>query len=182
MLFALHQLFHFLNLGAGFMGGLSLWFVDFSAHVHKASINSLFLRGVIISAASSPGSLRGLNRWIHTQYLAPLSANTQQLLIVVKNQSLPLMEWMVLAPSYFTSSGLTFLICKMGSTVYLPSCSVIPDCLQPHGLWPARLFCPWNSQPRIFLDDLLNALGSSLQPPEWLKHKAKENNLNCWWR
>ena len=23
--------------------------------------------------------------------------------------------------------------------------SVVSDSLQPHGLWPARLFCPWNS-------------------------------------
>ena len=25
------------------------------------------------------------------------------------------------------------------------SCSVIPDSLQPHGLWPTRLLCPWDS-------------------------------------
>ena len=25
------------------------------------------------------------------------------------------------------------------------SCSVMSDSLQPHGLSPARLFCPWNS-------------------------------------
>ena len=24
------------------------------------------------------------------------------------------------------------------------SCSVEPDCLQPHGLQPTRLFCPWD--------------------------------------
>ena len=24
------------------------------------------------------------------------------------------------------------------------SCSVVSDCLQPHGLYPARLLCPWN--------------------------------------
>ena len=23
-------------------------------------------------------------------------------------------------------------------------CSVMSDSLRPHGLWPARLFCPWN--------------------------------------
>ena len=25
------------------------------------------------------------------------------------------------------------------------SCSVLSDCLQPHGIHPTRLFCPWNS-------------------------------------
>ena len=25
------------------------------------------------------------------------------------------------------------------------SCPVMPDSLQPHGLWPARLLCPWGS-------------------------------------
>ena len=25
------------------------------------------------------------------------------------------------------------------------SCSVVPDSLWPHGLWPARLLCPWDS-------------------------------------
>ena len=25
------------------------------------------------------------------------------------------------------------------------SCSVLSDSLQPHGLWPARLLCQWNS-------------------------------------
>ena len=24
-------------------------------------------------------------------------------------------------------------------------CSVVSDSLQPHGLWPARLLCPWDS-------------------------------------
>ena len=24
------------------------------------------------------------------------------------------------------------------------ACSVVSDSLWPHGLWPARLFCPWN--------------------------------------
>ena len=24
------------------------------------------------------------------------------------------------------------------------SCSVVSDSLQPHGLWPARLLCPWD--------------------------------------
>ena len=28
------------------------------------------------------------------------------------------------------------------------SCSVMSDSLQPHGLWPARLLCPWNSPGR----------------------------------
>ena len=27
--------------------------------------------------------------------------------------------------------------------------SVVSDSLRPHGLWPARLFCPWDSQVRI---------------------------------
>ena len=135
-----YELFHFFNLGAGFMGGFSLWFVDFSAHVHKAStVVFFFFKGVIISAASSPGSLRGLNGWMRTQYLAPLSANTQQLLTVVKNQSLPLMEWMILAPGYFTSSDLTFLICKMGSAMCIPSCSVISDSATP---WTAARQAP----------------------------------------
>ena len=98
-----------------------------------------FFKGVIISAASSPGSLRGLNGWMRTQYLAPLSANTQQLLTVVKNQSLPLMEWMILAPGYFTSSDLTFLICKMGSAMCIPSCSVISDSATP---WTAARQAP----------------------------------------
>ena len=29
------------------------------------------------------------------------------------------------------------------------SCSVVSNSLQPHGLQPIRLFCPWNSQARI---------------------------------
>ena len=28
------------------------------------------------------------------------------------------------------------------------SCSVVPDSLTPHGLWPARLLCPWDSPGR----------------------------------
>ena len=27
--------------------------------------------------------------------------------------------------------------------------SVVSDSLRPHRLWPARLFCPWDSQVRI---------------------------------
>ena len=29
------------------------------------------------------------------------------------------------------------------------SCSVMPDSLQPHGLEPARLLCPWNSTGKV---------------------------------
>ena len=29
--------------------------------------------------------------------------------------------------------------------LYNESCSVVSDSWQPHGLWPARLLCPWNS-------------------------------------
>ena len=28
-------------------------------------------------------------------------------------------------------------------------CSVVSDSLQPHGLWPTRLLCPWDFQARI---------------------------------
>ena len=38
---------------------------------------------------------------------------------------------MILAPGYFTSSDLTFLICKMGSAMCIPSRSVIPDSATP---------------------------------------------------
>ena len=31
---------------------------------------------------------------------------------------------------------------KLGDVL---SCSVMSDSLQPHGLWPMKLFCPWNS-------------------------------------
>ena len=32
--------------------------------------------------------------------------------------------------------------------VVTESCSVVSDSLQPRGLWPARLLCPWNSPGR----------------------------------
>ena len=47
----------------------------------------------------------------------------------------------------FKHSWLSFLICKMWITVCVcaPSPSVVSDSLQPHGLQPARLLCPWDS-------------------------------------
>ena len=36
-------------------------------------------------------------------------------------------------------------ICYCGSDTMCVSCSVEADSLWPHGLWPARLLCPWHS-------------------------------------
>ena len=44
------------------------------------------------------------------------------------------------------------------------SCSVMSDSLQPHGLWPTRLLCPWNSQgknPKMGFHSLLQGLFST---------------------
>ena len=38
------------------------------------------------------------------------------------------------------------ILFSVGITV---SCSVVSDSLQPHGLHPTRLLCPWDSQARI---------------------------------
>ena len=33
----------------------------------------------------------------------------------------------------------------VGNVLLVRCCSVMPNLLQPHGLWPARLLCPWDS-------------------------------------
>ena len=52
-----------------------------------------------------------------------------------------------LSASFLTSLGLSFSIRRMG-VMGMTSCSdasVVSDSLQPHGLQPARLLCPWDS-------------------------------------
>ena len=36
------------------------------------------------------------------------------------------------------------LLAALKSTMCVVSCSVVSNCLWPHGLYPARLLCPWN--------------------------------------
>ena len=36
-------------------------------------------------------------------------------------------------------------IILLAAAYHLHVCSVMFDSLQPHGLWPARLLCPWDS-------------------------------------
>ena len=38
-----------------------------------------------------------------------------------------------------------YISCKICACVYVLSCSVMPGSLWPHGLWPGRFPCPWNS-------------------------------------
>ena len=44
-----------------------------------------------------------------------------------------------------SSIGLALNESDAGPSSACVSHSVVSDSLQPHGLWPARLFCPWNS-------------------------------------
>ena len=52
------------------------------------------------------------------------------------------------APQLIPPPTTSLLVCGfcLGSlTPVCISCSVVSNSLQPHGLWPARLLCPWNS-------------------------------------
>ena len=42
--------------------------------------------------------------------------------------------------------------------------SVVSDSLQPHGLWPTRLLCPWDFQARILERVAISFSGGSSQP------------------
>ena len=54
-------------------------------------------------------------------------------------------SYRLMKPSYLTSLGLSFLFYKEGSLCHaVPSRSVMSDSSWPHGLYLARLLCPWN--------------------------------------
>ena len=57
------------------------------------------------------------------------------------------------------------------------SCSVVLDSSLLHGLWPARLLCPWNSPGKIILEwiDIAFSRGSS-QPRDltWVSHIGRQ--------
>ena len=69
-------------------------------------------------------------------------------------------------------------------------CSVVSDSLQPHGLWPARLLCPWDSPARIlewvampFSRYLPNDPGIepvSLASPVWTDEFFTQDSLAKW--
>ena len=46
---------------------------------------------------------------------------------------------------YENSQGWTMHMKCSKCGLSLFSCSVVSDSVQPHGLWPARLLCPWDS-------------------------------------
>ena len=53
------------------------------------------------------------------------------------------MTYRSLTASFLTNNILSGTFSS--STVGCESSSVVSSSLQPHGLWPARLVCPWNS-------------------------------------
>ena len=45
------------------------------------------------------------------------------------------------------------------------SCSVVLDSLQPHGMQPTRLLCPWGSSKARILQEILSTQGLNPGPP-----------------
>ena len=54
------------------------------------------------------------------------------------------------------------------------SCSVVSNCLQPHGLQPARLLCPWN-----FPGKNTEVGGHSLLQRIFLTQGSNQSLLHC---
>ena len=77
-------------------------------------------------------------------------------------------------------------------TMHVLSCSVMSDSSWPHGLWPARLLCPWNfscKNTRLGCHSLLQGIfltqGSNQCLLNWqtdsLTDWATREALNCYW-
>ena len=75
-----------------------------------------------------------------------------------------------------------------GAVFQCVSCSVMSDSLRPHGIWPARLLCPWNSPGKntgvgchSFIQGIFPTQGSNLgllhcrQILHHLSHKESPN-------
>ena len=61
---------------------------------------------------------------------------------VFSNKSVLRIRW----PKYWSFSFRILVIVKSCDvSIVSIRCSVVSDCLQPHGLSSTRLFCPWNS-------------------------------------
>ena len=69
------------------------------------------------------------------------------------------------------------------------SCSAVSNSLRPHGLYPARLFCPWNSPGEntwvgrcSLLQGIFSRRSSPCLPRCWwiLRHEPPGNTLNEW--
>ena len=86
-----------------------------------------------------------------------------------------------------------------GPPSVIVSCSVVSDSLRPHGLWPARLLCPWDSPGKntgmnihSLLQGIFQTQGSNPGLLHWrqilycLSHQGglqtMGQNPKCWWR
>ena len=61
------------------------------------------------------------------------------------------------------------------------NCSFLSDSLRPHGLWPVRLLCPWDSPGKNTGMDCHSLLQGSSQPRDWTQVSCTAGKIFTNW-